>query len=113
LPRISDKTQQLYSRLDTGHFTNGHLVDKAVKSWSKDKQIAASLFFNVFDKVAFDAFPGLKDYWKRFTEAGAEDIHLAGSGPTLFAPADSKAKAQELCRRLCERGLEAYAVSTT
>jgi 4-diphosphocytidyl-2C-methyl-D-erythritol kinase len=113
LPKIFNKTQQLYSRLDARHFTDGHLVDKAVKSWSKDKQIAASLFFNVFDKVAFDAFPGLKDYWKRFTEAGAEDIHLAGSGPTLFAPADSKAKAQELCRRLCERGLEAYAVSTT
>jgi 4-diphosphocytidyl-2-C-methyl-D-erythritol kinase len=112
LPKIFNKTQQLYSRLEARHFTSGHLVDKAVKSWSKDKKIASSLFFNVFDKVAFDAFPGLKVYWERFAEAGAKDVHLAGSGPTLFAPADSKAKAEEIYRRLSEQGLEAYVVST-
>lgn len=112
LPKVSDKTRQLYSRLGARHFSNGQLVDRVVKSWSKDKQIASSLFFNVFDKVAFDAFPGLKTYWERFAQVGARDIHLAGSGPALFAPADSKAKAEELCRRLREQGLESYAVST-
>jgi len=30
----------------------------------------------------------------------------------LFAPADSKAKAEEMHRRLCQQGLEACAVST-
>ena len=112
LPKISNKTQQLYSRLDDRHFTDGQLVERAVKIWSKDKQIASNLFFNVFDKVAFDAFPGLKAYWERFAEVGAKDIHLAGSGPALFAPADSKAKAEEMHRRLCQQGLEACAVST-
>ncbi len=112
LPKISNKTQQLYSCLDDRHFTDGQLVERAVKIWSKDKQIASNLFFNVFDRVAFDAFPGLKAYWERFAEVGAKDIHLAGSGPALFAPADSKAKAEELHRRLCQQGLEACAVST-
>jgi 4-diphosphocytidyl-2-C-methyl-D-erythritol kinase len=112
LPKISNKTQQLYSRLDDRHFTDGQLVERAVKIWSKDKQIASNLCFNVFDRVAFDAFPGLEDYWRCFEEAGAKDIHLAGSGPALFAPADSKAKAEELHRRLHEQGLEACAVST-
>jgi 4-diphosphocytidyl-2-C-methyl-D-erythritol kinase len=112
LPKISHKTQQLYSRLDTRHFTNGQLVDRVVKSWSKERQIASSLFFNVFDKIAFNAFPGLKTYWERFAEVGAKDIHLAGSGPALFAPADSKAKAEELYRRLHEQGLEVYLVSS-
>ncbi len=83
-----------------------------MKIWSKDKQIASNLFFNVFDKVAFDAFPGLEAYWERFAEAGAKDIHLAGSGPALFAPVDSEAKAEEMHRRLRQQGLEAYAVST-
>jgi 4-diphosphocytidyl-2-C-methyl-D-erythritol kinase len=112
LPKISNKTQQLYSRLDDRHFTDGQFVDRAVKGWSKDKQIASNLFFNVFDRVAFDSFPGLEDYWRCFEEAGAKDIHLAGSGPALFAPADSKAKAEEMHRRLCQQGLEACAVST-
>jgi 4-diphosphocytidyl-2-C-methyl-D-erythritol kinase len=112
LPKTSNKTQHLYSRLGTGHFTNGHLVDIAVKSWSKDKQIASSLLFNVFDKVAFDAFPGLADCWERLVEAGADDIHLAGSGPALFAPVDSESGAKEIQRRLRQQKLESYAVST-
>lgn len=112
LPKISNKTQQLYSRLDDRHFTDGQLVDRAVKIWSKDKQIASNLFFNVFDKVAFDAFPGLKAYWERFTEAGAQNIHLAGSGPALFAAVDNEKAARQICRRLRRQKLEVYIVST-
>jgi 4-diphosphocytidyl-2-C-methyl-D-erythritol kinase len=112
LPKIPNKTQQLYSRLEARHFTNGHLVDKAVKSWSKDKQIASSLFFNVFDDVAFDAFPGLSTYWERFAEVGAKDIHLAGSGSALFAPVDAEAEAEKIRSLLSWQGLEAHAVST-
>jgi len=112
LPKIPKKTQQLYSRLDAGHFTDGYFVSQAVKSWSEDKQIAPSLLFNVFDKVALDAFPGLEDYWRRFAEAGAKDIHLAGSGPALFAPVDSESGAKEIQRRLRQQRLEGYAVST-
>ena len=112
LPKISNKTQQLYSRLDARHFTDGQLVERGVKIWSKDKQIASNLFFNVFDRVAFDAFPGLEDYWRCFEEAGARDIHLAGSGPALFAPVDSESGAEEIQRRLRQQKLEGYAVST-
>ena len=112
LPRIPGKTQQLYSRLDARHFTEGHFADKALKIWSQDRQLSPSLLFNVFDKVAFDAFPGLEDYWKRFEGGGAKAIHLVGSGPALFAPVDSEAKAEEVYQRLCQQGLEAYSVST-
>jgi len=112
LPRISNKTQQLYSRLNARHFTDGHFVDRVVKSWPTDKQIASNLFFNVFDKVAFGAFPGLEEYWRRFEEAGAKDVHLAGSGPALFAPLDNESEAKEINRRLRQQKLEVYIVST-
>ena len=111
LPQMPGKTQQLYARLDDQHFTQGQFTDKAVAAWSGDRQISPSLLFNVFDKVAFDAFPGLEEYWKRFEEAGGADIHLAGSGPAIFAPVNSEAEAEELHRRLCQQGLEAYSVS--
>ncbi len=112
LPKIANKTPRLYSCLGSPHFTDGRLVDGAVKSWSKDKLIAPSLLFNVFDSVAFDAFPGLEDYWRRFAEAGAKDIHLAGSGPALFAPVDNKSRAKEIQQRLRQQKLESYVVST-
>jgi len=111
LPKIPHKTQQLYSHLDARHFTNGQLVSQAVKNWSQDKQIASSLFYNVFDGVAFDAFLGLEDYWKRFEAVGAKDIHLVGSGPALFAPVDGESEAEKTCGLLRQRGPEAYSVS--
>jgi 4-diphosphocytidyl-2-C-methyl-D-erythritol kinase len=112
LSKIPNKTQQLYSRLDSRYFTDGHSVDRAVKSWANVRHIDSSLLFNVFDKVALEAFPGLKAYWDRLTEAGADDIHLAGSGPALFTPTDSESKAKEIHRRLRQQKLEGYAVST-
>ena len=112
LPKLPRKTQQLYSRLKARHFTGGRFVDKAVRAWSKDRQISPYLLFNVFDKVAFEAFPGLEGYWSRFEEAGAAGIHLVGSGPALFAPVDSEAKAEEVHGRLFQQGLETYYVST-
>ncbi|MBM4401317.1 MAG: 4-diphosphocytidyl-2C-methyl-D-erythritol kinase, partial [Crenarchaeota archaeon] len=112
LPKLPHKTKQLYSRLDTRHFTQGQFVSKAIRTWPRDRQIAPSLLFNVFDKVAPDAFPGLELYWRRFEQAGVTDIHLVGSGPAMFAPVDSEAKAEETYRRLRQQGFEAYSVST-
>jgi 4-diphosphocytidyl-2-C-methyl-D-erythritol kinase len=112
LPKISRKTQQLYSRLDARHFTGGQCVYRAFKIWPEDRRLSPSILFNVFDKVAFGAFPGLEDYWRRFEGASGTDIHLVGSGPALFAPVDSAAKAEEVYQRLCQQGLEAYSVST-
>ncbi|UCH50870.1 MAG: 4-(cytidine 5'-diphospho)-2-C-methyl-D-erythritol kinase [Chloroflexota bacterium] len=112
LPKIPGKTKQLYSRLTARHFTGGQFIYGVLRTWSPDMQVVASLLFNVFDKVAFDAFPGLEDYWKRFEEAGAENIHLVGSGSALFAPADDETQADNMCSLLRQQGLEAYAVST-
>jgi len=112
LPKIPHKTQQLYSRLNARHFTGGQFAYRAFRIWSQNEPIAPSLLFNVFDRVAFDAFPGLEDYRKRFEEVGAENIHLVGSGPALFTSADDEAQANKMCGLLRQQGLEAYAVST-
>ncbi len=112
LPKSLHKTKQLYSRLDARHFTGGQFVYRAFRIWSQDEEIAPSLLFNVFDKVAFDAFPGLETYWKRLEQAVATDIHVVGSGPALFATVDGEAEAEKVHRRLCQQGLEAYSVST-
>jgi 4-diphosphocytidyl-2-C-methyl-D-erythritol kinase len=112
LPKMPDKTRRLYNSLDQLHFTDGHYIEAALKCWSSDIPIAPDLLFNVFDNVAFEAFPGLQDHWKRLEEAGARDIHLAGSGPALFAPADSESEAKAIQQRLQRQKLEAYTVLT-
>jgi len=111
LPKIPRKTQQLYSRLNARHFTGGQFAYRAFRIWSQNEPIAPSLLFNVFDRIAFDAFPGLEDYWRLFEEVGAKNIHLVGSGPALFTSADDEAQTNKMCGLLRQQGLEAYAVS--
>ena len=52
-----------------------------------------------------------EEYWKSLEQAGATDIHLAGSGPALFAPVDSEAAACELQQGLLQQGYTACFVS--
>ena len=113
MAKISDKTRQLYARLSTQHFTDGHLVDEAVKYLDKTKRIDPGLLFNVFDKVAFDAFPGLDAYWKSFEEAGAKGVHLTGSGPGMFALVGSEIDAKKLRSQLRKCNLQAYSISNS
>jgi 4-diphosphocytidyl-2-C-methyl-D-erythritol kinase len=112
LPKISDKTKQMYNNLDDAHFTKGQFVQQALSSLRRGKAIAPGLMFNVFEKVAFDFFPGLDKYRKTLEEAGALGVYLAGSGPCLFTFFSGKEKAGELFSRLIKRGLECYLVSS-
>jgi len=108
LPKITGKTKEMYSRLDTRHFTEGRFVQAALSSLRQGKMIEPALMFNVFEKVVFDFLPQLNEYGKALKEAGALEVHLAGSGPCLFTCFSVEGKARELLARLRQRGLECY-----
>lgn len=79
---IERKTATLFGMLA------GRSFDEAVvcESWARDQSttIEAIDIYNTFERVAFDAFPGLARLWDELERATAEPIHLAGAGPTLF-----------------------------
>jgi len=112
LPKISDKTKQMYNNLDAACFTEGQFVQQALSSLRRGKAIDHSLMFNVFEKVAFDFFPGLDKYRKTLEEAGAPGVYLAGSGPCLFTFFSGEEKAGELFSHLEKHGLECYLASS-
>jgi len=112
LPKISGKTKQMYSNLHAAYFTGGQFVQAALSSLRRGKAIAPGLMFNVFEKVAFDFFPGLDKYRKTLEEAGAPGVYLAGSGPCLFTFFSGEEKAGELFSRLRKQGLECYLASS-
>jgi len=112
LPKIQDKTRQLYSKLNTDYFTKGEFVHVALASLRQRGTIDPSLMFNVFEKVAFDFFQELSEYKKIFEGAGAPSIHLSGSGPCLFTLAYEEKKANKLYLGLKRQGLECYVVSS-
>ncbi len=108
LSRLEGKTRRLYASLKPGHYTDGRITDRLVAALKEGQAITSSHLFNVFESVAFTLFPGLDDYRERMKEAGADNIHLAGSGPTLFTLVSDKLQAEELHIRLKQQGMEAY-----
>jgi 4-diphosphocytidyl-2-C-methyl-D-erythritol kinase len=112
VPKIPDKTKQMYGRLNAAYFTEGQFVKKALSSLRQGKAIDHRLMYNVFEKVAFDSFAGLDKYRKILQDAGAPGVYLAGSGPCLFTFFSEGKKADELFSRLRKQKLECYLASS-
>ena len=98
--------------MNPSHFSAGQFTERAVGLLREGGEFPFYSLFNVFERVAFTAFPGLEEYWQRFSSLGAEHVHLSGSGPTLFTLVKDKAQGEGLCRSLKREGLEAYLVRT-
>jgi 4-diphosphocytidyl-2C-methyl-D-erythritol kinase len=102
----------MYSNLRVADFTEGQFVQAALSSLRQGETLDPDLMFNVFEKVAFDFFAGLDKYRKTLEQAGTPRVHLAGSGPCLFASFSGGEKAAELFSRLKKQGLECYLASS-
>ncbi len=115
VPRMERKTERLYASLNPGHYTDGQVTDGLVALLTgrslKGERLVSSIF-NVFDGVALACFTGLGEYWQQFLKAGAQQVHLAGSGPALFTLLKDKVEAGRLHRNLQQQGLESYLADT-
>ncbi|MFC1865536.1 4-(cytidine 5'-diphospho)-2-C-methyl-D-erythritol kinase [Chloroflexota bacterium] len=110
--RLNNKTALLYKNLSTGHNTDGRMTEELVALLTREGQITPDNLYNVFENVAYESFKGLDEYRQRFTQAGAESVHLAGSGPALFTMAKEKARAKKIYTELKGQELEAYLAET-
>jgi 4-diphosphocytidyl-2-C-methyl-D-erythritol kinase len=111
MPPIEGKTGKLYARLKPSHYSGGQITDSLVLGLTRG-ELSPSLLFNTFENVAYDAFPELKVYKEHFLKLGAKNVHLAGSGPTLFSLLDDKSQAEDLYQRCKDQGLKCYLAAT-
>jgi 4-diphosphocytidyl-2-C-methyl-D-erythritol kinase len=109
---MPNKTKEMYSHLDPSSFTKGQHARGLVDLVGRGERITNSLCFNVFDSVAPSLFTGLDSYRHEFLAAGADEVHLAGSGPTLFTLGGNKGEGEEILRRMKKQRMEAYLVET-
>ena len=79
------KTAALYGMLTPTNYTKGFLTRKLEARIRGGGDVPAQFLFNAFDDVAFDAYPGIEECWNTFAELGAREIHLSGSGPSIYA----------------------------
>jgi 4-diphosphocytidyl-2-C-methyl-D-erythritol kinase len=108
LRKVRDKTKQMYSNLRVADYTGGEFVKAGLLSLGQGERPDPEVMFNVFEKVAFDFFPGLEKYRRVFEEIGAPRAYLAGSGPCLFALFSDKEEAAKLFSRLKRQRLDCY-----
>lgn len=107
---VGNKTAKMYSLLEPSHHTSGQLTQEFADNCALGGSVDPGRMFNVFENVAFDFFPGLSSYRSLLAEAGAECVHLAGSGPALFAPVRDRRVGQAVLNKLETGGYEAYLV---
>ncbi len=114
IPRLPGKTARLYARLNVNHYTDGQITERLAEEIKAGAEISPSMQFNTFENVAFDVFSAeLKTYRAHLLKLGAPDVHLAGSGPTLFTLLKDKSQAEDLYTRCRDQEMETYLARTT
>ena len=108
---LPNKTATLYRSLDPADFTGGEVTRALVAALRKRLPPTPDEIFNGFTRAALERFEGLEGYWSRFEQAGADNVHLSGAGPSLFSLARSRDEAESLHRRCLDAGLPAFVVS--
>ncbi|MDP2726756.1 MAG: 4-(cytidine 5'-diphospho)-2-C-methyl-D-erythritol kinase, partial [Dehalococcoidia bacterium] len=92
---LPEKTRRLYGSLNPRHFTGGEHTQALAEALLKGRALTEEMLFNVFEGVAPALFPSLEEYRSRLRGVGARKVHLAGSGPAIFALFDKRDVAEE------------------
>lgn len=106
-----NKTASLYRMLEPAHYSSGKLVVSAGASLRRGGTEPITCY-NTFDKVAGLVYGGLESYLDKFREAGAGEIHLAGSGPVLYSVLNDGQEARSVQRKLSLMKMDAILVSS-
>jgi 4-diphosphocytidyl-2-C-methyl-D-erythritol kinase len=109
---IPNKTARLYASLNHSHFTSGQLSQRFVNQLERGESVQPWLLFNAFELAAFDLFPNLNWHRSRFLAAGAETVHLAGAGPTLFTIVSNRERGETITCQLRKEGHQVYLACT-
>ena len=110
--RVPRKTPLLYENLGPRDFSDGSMTTRLAETLRVGGALPTDCIVNAFERAADDTFPGLDRYRKAMLEAGAEQVHLSGSGPSLFTLMESKCAGDALQKRLGELGFFGIVVQT-
>jgi len=111
--KLENKTKTMYSYLIEDSHTSGGLSRKLEARIRNGGDCPPQLMFNGFLDVAKTTIPGIKEVVRIFNKVGIQEIHLAGSGPSLFTIVKRKEIATALSLLLTHKHqLESYVVDS-
>jgi 4-diphosphocytidyl-2-C-methyl-D-erythritol kinase len=106
------KTARLYGALANADYADGSATAAMCDRLRRNALLDDGCMVNTFERVAYRVFPELDRYGRLLQDAGATQVHLAGSGPALFALAQDQAAGKGMARQLNAGSIEAWCVPT-
>jgi|FaiFalDrversion3_1042247.scaffolds.fasta_scaffold00309_2 4-diphosphocytidyl-2-C-methyl-D-erythritol kinase len=102
---LPGKTGEMYRHLSPASYSDGSFTRAFLQRLAERGMVDEGLMHNAFEAVAYALWPDLASYRRALLRAGARRVHLAGSGPALFALTAEAHQAEALAGRLRAEGL--------
>jgi 4-diphosphocytidyl-2C-methyl-D-erythritol kinase len=102
----------MYSLLGPRNYSDGAASRRLADALRQGRPLEESDLYDVFVSLAFRAFPELQTCRQALLGAGAEAVHLAGSGPALFVLLRDEEQGERLARAAASAGAQAFAATT-
>ena len=110
VPGHSGKTRRQFESLKEADFTSGEITKKMAVAISSGREPPA--LYNVFEAVVFGPDSPLNPYVGMLAKSGADNLHLAGSGPAMFSVFEDREAAAALHVRWLKSGLDTFLAET-
>ena len=85
-----NKTYSMYKSISSSEYTSGKLTHEFASRIKESENLQSVTLFNCFDKIAQRQFPEFNKHSKMLEQLGLNEYHLAGSGPTIMAPIQTR-----------------------
>ena len=102
---VPGKTKRLYESLHRRDMADGNVTRRLIASLAGDEFPPSNLLCNSFERAAYEVFEGLDRVRQTMYRAGGREVHLSGSGPTLYALPSVAPKGEGTVERLLAEGL--------
>jgi 4-diphosphocytidyl-2-C-methyl-D-erythritol kinase len=109
---LPEKTRRMYNALTPADFTDGSRTEALLRRLRQGLPVVDEGLYNAFQRAAYEVFGGLEAYRDALLAAGARRVHLAGSGPALFALGPDEGTARAVHDRLRPPDGQALVVHT-
>ncbi len=107
-PSIGVSTALVFRNLSPQDYSDGASSHMLLTTLQKRAQFHAEELHNSLERGVLQHYPPVAQARQALLQAGAPEVRLSGSGPTLFAPFPTLSQAQAVLHQLQPQGYEVY-----
>ena len=107
-PAIGVSTAHVFRNLSASDYADGSKSQRVETALQNNVSLQASDFYNSLERGVLAAYPEVAQAREDLFQAGATNVKLSGSGPTLFSVFDNLSDAAVVQKRLQVQGHEVY-----